>query len=204
MGSLIDLLTNSGIDQPEIYLVQITGDSRQIVIDALLATDEFKGVKKINTVWPTYLADSVTQEPLLHKKEFLGSSSVKPMVVESFMVHPNDTNRFNEEIDLCGVFLSPKMYDPSFNLDYGVWKSPIQYDPNTFTPYNTITIKYSIEDMVNIKQISTNEAVQQAKEIILKKVSEFLESKESNYPYKQGVIVRCSPRSIKKTIEQHD
>ncbi len=159
--------------------------------------DLFKNVKKINIIHsPIYFGDELTGQPLSSVTSYIGGKG-KVFNVETYQV--SDVSELNEEIDLYEIRLSHKNYETK-NLGYGIWKFPIQYDSETFEPFDKIEINYSVLAIENIKKITYEEAKLEAKKIILEKVSELLDSETSNIHYERKIILRCSQRSINNKI----
>ncbi len=173
----------------------------------LLDSDEFKNVKKINILpIPMFLVNPITKEPIWLDENYLGGKTER---IEVINIKYNDNIVFNDEIDLFSIKLSLPIYDDISNLDCGVWQTPLCYNPNDFTPYNIIKIKYSIEgikdakawtisDFKDIGKFTTEDARAKIKKTILKQVEDLIDSGNINIPAKRDLIIRCSPRSIKK------
>jgi hypothetical protein len=190
-------LTDNGVSVYDFNVRQLI-DANIGFLNKLKTFEEFKNVKKINVIpMPSYYGDKDTGQPINSIENYLGGNG-KVFQVPTYMYRPSEPKfEFNEEIDLYSLALSPKTYDNT-NLDCGVWKYPLQYDPEKFSPINKIEIKYSLEEIKDAKNLSDEEAIKEAKRIILEQVSLLIDQKESNLPHSRGILIRCSERSMNK------
>lgn len=180
-----------------------TGDTERLVTETIVKNfknfDDFKNVKKINILsLPIYRADTKTGDPFesLADSDFLGGTW-RPVQTQTYLYDPkNDKIEFNEIVDIYIISLTPKMYSCD-KLGYGVWYYPTTYYPNDFSSLNKIEINFSIEEIKELKNMNDEEAKTEAKRVILKQVSELIDSGQSNLPCEQKILIRCSPRSIK-------
>lgn len=187
------------------------GESWSVHIEKLKTFPEFKNVKKINVVsLPIYKTLAKTGEPLnlCQDRDFLGAETGVACVLEMKL----DENSLNEEIDLYDLTLGPALYNPNGPKpeDYGVWASPLMYNPFNFEPKRKIEIIYSLDSIADIygfdgtSQNKIKLAKEKAKQIILDKVGQLIDSGETNWPEYRSVIFRGSSRSFKKQKNENN
>lgn len=188
---------NKGLDY-DIFNLQILMQYLKNNPDVLKQFDEFKNVKKINFVdTPIFAADHKTEEPVAADENYLGGPT-KPILVETVLLS-DSTDLLNEVVDLYSID-SVSFYNPDFakDLPCGVWQHPTKYNPINFAPNRKIEVIFSLDSIAGERGITKEEAKAQAKKIILKQVSDLIDSEETNVFVPKRIIVRCSPRSIKK------
>lgn len=166
--------------------------------DILKQFDEFKNVKRINFVeLPIFSADINTEEPINLDGTYLGGPT-KEIFVQN-LVFGNRVDLLNEVVDIYSIdTIDSYDSEANKNLTFGVWQHPIKYNPINFSSYSKIEVIYSLENIVGEKEISKDEAKKLAKQIILKQVSDLIDSEEVNVFRPKSILLRCSPRSIKK------
>lgn len=172
--------------------------------DELMKCDEFKNVKKINFIMPTYLVVESTGEPIYNNSDYIGQET-KTVTTPSFRISEDTEFEFSETIDLymIGQLYKVSDQDSLKNLDCGVWKMPISYDDIDFTPlFNKREIKiiFNPESLQDIIAMENKTIEQIYEERIEPKVKELFLNKnkiDSNTPAKSFLLIRCSERSIK-------
>lgn len=177
----------------------LCGENLKKISEELFKFTEFDGVDNINILdFPIFGCDA-DGKPLSFVEDFLGDMKDNVQTVEEFNLGQNSIV-LNDEIDIYSLELAPMTYEANdfTNLGCGVWLLPTMYDMYTFKPSTNIKIRFSREDIKSVKHLDGDNLDAYIKKTILNKVSELLDSKQSNIPIKQNVIIRCSNRSLNK------
>lgn len=169
--------------------------------DILLTFEEFKNVKKINILpMPTYLAKKGSYIPTSIDDTYLGGETDTIHSVCYKLIDGECT--LNEEIDLYSIWLTPVLYEQN-DLNYvrnkiGVYRTPLIYDPNTFTPTEQISITWSTAGIKDsLGHLTPVEQEVEVRRRLMKMFEDALDGK-CDLPKRRGVIVRISPRSFKE------
>jgi len=186
-----------------------------IIQKYLFSLEDFKNVKKINIIKaPMIMVDKDTDMPLNIDPDNLGDTTNSKMyMLPTYNYRPDAKEReenkleFAEEMDLYSIDLGVPIYDPkqlsTVSLGPGVWKMPTVYHPEQFVPLNEIKVIYSAEGLQDILFDKTKEEVDQIlEERILKQVRETLKNGKINVPEIRGILIRCTKRSFKQSVEQ--